>query len=214
MFILTQPLGDIKASRPHHPLSKPPPEHPSFSRRDAPPKAAKGAGPACPLSRTSPPRPDAQSRVTALTSHSVAPHLLPPCVCARSGLTLRPRGLEPSRLLCPSHSPGKHTRVGCHSFLQGILPTQGVHPTHVSCITGRFFSVEPSGKSQELGERTSTSMSGRTQLSPSQSVPGSEGSVPGRNENRRKEFTCALVSRTPRLPRLPVPRHQAPTFSA
>ena len=28
-------------------------------------------------------------------------------------------------LLCPLNSPGKHTRVGSHSLLQGIFPTQG-----------------------------------------------------------------------------------------
>ena len=27
--------------------------------------------------------------------------------------------------LCPWDSPGKHTGVGCHFFLQGIFPTQG-----------------------------------------------------------------------------------------
>ena len=27
------------------------------------------------------------------------------------------------RLLCPSDSPGKNTRVGCHTLLQGIFPT-------------------------------------------------------------------------------------------
>ena len=31
-------------------------------------------------------------------------------------------------------SPGKNTGVGCHALLQGILPTQ------VSCIAGRFFT--------------------------------------------------------------------------
>ena len=39
-------------------------------------------------------------------------------------LTLRPRGLQPARLLCP----GKNTRVGCHALLQGIFPTQGLTP--------------------------------------------------------------------------------------
>ena len=44
--------------------------------------------------------------------------------CAR----LWPRGLQPTRLLCPWDSPGKKTRVGCHSPLQGISPTQGWNP--------------------------------------------------------------------------------------
>ena len=34
-------------------------------------------------------------------------------------------GLLPTRLLCPWDSPGKHTRMGCHSLLQGIFPTHG-----------------------------------------------------------------------------------------
>ena len=32
--------------------------------------------------------------------------------------------LQPHGLLCPWNSPGKNTGVGCHSFLQGIFPTQ------------------------------------------------------------------------------------------
>ena len=47
------------------------------------------------------------------------------CVCAKSlqlSLTLfDPHGLYPARLLCPCGSQGKNTRVGCHSFLQGIF---------------------------------------------------------------------------------------------
>ena len=32
------------------------------------------------------------------------------------------------QLLCLWNSPGKNTGVGCHSLLQGILPTQGSNP--------------------------------------------------------------------------------------
>ena len=42
--------------------------------------------------------------------------------------SLRPWGLQPTRLLCPWDSPGKHTGVGCHALLQGIFPTQGSNP--------------------------------------------------------------------------------------
>ena len=38
--------------------------------------------------------------------------------------SLRPHGLYPTRLLRPWDSPGKSTRVGCHSLLQGIFLTQ------------------------------------------------------------------------------------------
>ena len=41
-----------------------------------------------------------------------------------------------------SSVPGKNTGVGCHALLQGIFPTQ------VSCIAGRFLLSEPPGKPQ------------------------------------------------------------------
>ena len=34
---------------------------------------------------------------------------------------LWPRGLSPTRLLCPRDSPGKNTAVGCHFLLQGCI---------------------------------------------------------------------------------------------
>ena len=34
---------------------------------------------------------------------------------------LRAHGLSPTRLLCPWNSPGRNTRIGCHSLLQGAL---------------------------------------------------------------------------------------------
>ena len=42
--------------------------------------------------------------------------------------SLWPHGLWPTRLLFPWDSPGKNTRVGSHSLLQGIFPTQGLNP--------------------------------------------------------------------------------------
>ena len=41
--------------------------------------------------------------------------------------SLQPHGLWPTWLLCPWDSPGKNTRVGCHSLLQGIFLTQGLN---------------------------------------------------------------------------------------
>ena len=58
--------------------------------------------------------------------------LTPTCCCfSRSVVSnsLRPHGLQPTRLLCPWDSPGKTTGVGCHSLLQGIFPTQGSNPS-------------------------------------------------------------------------------------
>ena len=47
-------------------------------------------------------------------------------MCACSALTLC--DLRPARRLCPRDSPGKNTRMGCHSLFQGIFPTQGPNP--------------------------------------------------------------------------------------
>ena len=44
------------------------------------------------------------------------------------GIFCDPMDCSPTRLLCPSHFPGKNTGVGCHFLFQGSFPTQ------VSCI--------------------------------------------------------------------------------
>ena len=54
-------------------------------------------------------------------SHSVMPD------------SLRPHGLQPTRLLCPWDFPGKDTGVGCHFLLQWIFPTQGLNPGLLHC---------------------------------------------------------------------------------
>ena len=41
--------------------------------------------------------------------------------------SLRPQGLQSSRLLCPWDFPGKNTGMGCHFLLQWILSTQGLN---------------------------------------------------------------------------------------
>ena len=47
--------------------------------------------------------------------------------------SLRPQGLQPTRLLCRWDSPGKNTGVGYHFLLQGIFPTQGSNPSLLHC---------------------------------------------------------------------------------
>ena len=54
-------------------------------------------------------------------SHSVVPD------------SLRPRGLKPTRLLCPWDFPAKDIGVGCHFLLQRIFPTQGSNPGLLHC---------------------------------------------------------------------------------
>ena len=43
--------------------------------------------------------------------------------------SLPPRGLEPTRLLCPRDSPGRNAGVGCRALLQGSLPDPGIEPS-------------------------------------------------------------------------------------
>ena len=65
-----------------------------------------------------------------------ADQTLPVCVCVSHSVlsdSLGPRGLWPTRLLCPWDSPGKNTGVGGHSLLQGIFPTQGLNPDLLRC---------------------------------------------------------------------------------
>ena len=42
--------------------------------------------------------------------------------------SLRPHGLQPTKLFCPWNSAGKNTGVDSHSLLQGIFLTQGSSP--------------------------------------------------------------------------------------
>ena len=44
-----------------------------------------------------------------------------------------PIDCSPTRLLCPRDSPGKYTRMGSHSILQGIFPTHGSNPGLPHC---------------------------------------------------------------------------------
>ena len=54
--------------------------------------------------------------------------MLVQCVCSVASNSSWPRGLKPTRCLCPWDFPGKNTGVGCHFILQGIFPTQGTKP--------------------------------------------------------------------------------------
>ena len=42
--------------------------------------------------------------------------------------SLRPYGLETTRLLCPWDSPARILGWNCYALLQGIFPTQGLNP--------------------------------------------------------------------------------------
>ena len=58
------------------------------------------------------------------------------CVVRRSVVSdsLRPQGLQPTRLLCSWDFPSKNIGVGCHFLLQGIFLTQGSYPRLLSLL--------------------------------------------------------------------------------
>ena len=47
------------------------------------------------------------------------------CACSVVSNSLRPYGVQPTRLLCSWDFSGKNIGVGCHFLLWGIFPTQG-----------------------------------------------------------------------------------------
>ena len=64
--------------------------------------------------------------------------------------SFRPRGMQPTRFLCPWNFPGKNNEVSCHFLLQGIFRIQGLnlcllhllHWRHLeSCTLSMFISV-------------------------------------------------------------------------
>ena len=55
---------------------------------------------------------------------SLIPHCVMCVSCSVVTNSWQPRGLQPTRLLCPWDFPGKSTGMGCHFLLHGIFPTQ------------------------------------------------------------------------------------------
>ena len=89
--------------------------------------------------------------------------------------SLLPHGWYPTMFLCPWDFPGKNTRMGCHSLLQGIFPTQGSNPDvlhyrHISYLLNYQegpWRVDPNTTEtlfQELGT-SSNQKTGNTYLS-------------------------------------------------
>ena len=62
--------------------------------------------------------------------------------------SLRPHGLQSTRLLCPWDSPGMNTRVGCHFLFQGIFLTQGLNLGLLHCR--QIFYCLPQGTLREI----------------------------------------------------------------
>ena len=61
--------------------------------------------------------------------------------------SLQSPGLGPASLLCPWNFQARILEwVTISSFRGSSLPRDGARISYVSCISGRFFSIEPPGK--------------------------------------------------------------------
>ena len=69
--------------------------------------------------------------------------------CPVMSNSLRPYGVQPTRLLCPQDCPDKNTGVGCHALLQGVFQTQGLNPRVLRLLHWQAGSspLAPPGKS-------------------------------------------------------------------
>ena len=73
-------------------------------------------------------------------------------------LTLRPYGLQPTRLLCPWDFPGKKTGVGFCALLQRIFRTQGLNS--VSYMAGRLVTISATREAQRFSSLRAAPPSG------------------------------------------------------
>ena len=85
-----------------------------------------------------------------LKSHIEGKYIMRTCVLSCPIFaSLRPHGLQHTRLLRPWNAPGKSTGVGHHFLLQGNLPCPGMEPESPALAVG-FFTTEPPGKSRYI----------------------------------------------------------------
>ena len=86
--------------------------------------------------------------------------------CSVLSSCLQLYGLGASRLLYPWNPPGRNTRVGCHSLLQGIFPpTQGSNPCLLCSLPGSSIHGILQARIQEWLAISCSRVSSRPRLS-------------------------------------------------
>ena len=78
--------------------------------------------------------------------------------CSALSDSVRPHGLQPSRLLCPWNFPGKNTGVGCHFLLQGMF-RPGDEPSSLTPPALAAGSLPPHHLGRPLSVTTSVFIS-------------------------------------------------------
>ena len=104
--------------------------------------------------------PERERKGTFLSWVSTGKNFYTHCVCVcvypQSRLTLWSQWLQHSRLLGPWNFSGNNTGVGCHFFLQEILPTQGLNPGLLHLLYCRqilYYSASSQRERERLREQ-------------------------------------------------------------
>ena len=98
--------------------------------------------------------------------------------------SLQPHGLEPTRLRCLWASPGKNTRVGCHSLLQGIFLNQGLDPALLYCRHRDVATAVLLGNSGQVSPRCDQQTEVWQSLRRTQAKKATLGQTPGNKKWR------------------------------
>ena len=120
------------------------------------------------------------------------------CCCLIASVvtnSVRPYGLQPSRLLCPWDSLGKSTRVSCHDLLQGIFPTQGSNPGLLHCRQSLYRGISREAQQNAAAAAAAKSLqSCQTLCDPMDSSPPGS-SVHGILQSRILEWVAISLSK-------------------
>ena len=86
--------------------------------------------------------------------------------CSIKSSSFRPQGLQPAKLLCPWHFPGKNTGVHYHFLLQGNLPDPGIEAGSPTLQADSLPSEQPlgQGKSYHSGDNDAGASSSRAKI--------------------------------------------------
>ena len=114
------------------------------------------------------------------------------CLVAQSCLTLcDPMDCSPPGSSVHGDSPCKNTRVGCHVFLQGIFPTQGLKPGLLLCrhiLYHLSYQRSPQWNTEGLPDGSDGKASAYNAGDPG-SIPGL-GRSPGEGNGNPLQYSC------------------------
>ena len=111
----------------------------------------------------------------------------------------------------PRDSPGQDTRMGCHTLLQGIFPTQGSNPGLLHC-RWILYQLNHKGSPRILewvAYPFSSSLPGPEieSGSPALQADSLPAEPPGKPDRNKVHSKCNALESSPDYPTLPAPHH-------